>query len=629
MHIEARQKSVGTPQRTKSEGGKPIVAEVVSVQGGSRTLTLRIGDTLTEIPLQKGFQPGDRVLYMPLADGSAKLQHMEQNLLSAFSEKFTTSEWGKLLEFAERKFQQGSPAEKELWKALQSVIAQVALPQVKRTEAEALLAPLLERFSLLDTTSTRAMSERIFSTLNSVYPSNSSEIPVSAKVQNLLGSLASNDFRAAKPLLQEIADAPLPQLREQNPLRLLQPLQELATWGTPAELPIELIHKAKMAVENSLAIPLPKSAQTALQAFTNQTLSANVVTVNPHFLDLEFPEAEHALIRFPLPEKSPWPHSLKPETTLAIHFRNTSEGLSVLPQPDSAYLPPEELSDYIPSQAPLSANLIDAREFVSQYTPSTPNPKVVVAFAQALHTLDLNMPHGQSLDSTQKELALRWLLTPTKDSPDLRSLLEYRAKGNREGELFAQLPEKQLEWIRNEVQKQGKRILQPQDFLEVLSRMPSARSHEKDSVTPQLQNQLQWTQKDQDTRHPDDRQQVFYFLHEGQLQKGSIQIRREQSSEKKQTDPDAPLRFHIETSTPKLGSVRVDFLVHKNELRMEFLDPSGKGEQAVQKERESLARDLQSIGLSLMELMYKIPSIQSPSPVLPTPPRTSFLDLKA
>lgn len=629
MHIEARQKSVGTPQRTKSEGGKPIIAEVIRVQGDSRTLTLRIGDTLTEIPLIKGFQLGDRVLYTPLADGSAKLQHIEQNLLSVLSEKFTTSEWGKLLEFAERKFQHGSQTEKELWKALQSVIAQVALPQVKRTEAEALLAPLLEKFSLLDTTATRALSERIFSTLSSVYPSNSSEIPVSAKVQNLLGSLASNDFLAAKPLLQEIADTPLPQLREQNPLRLLQPLQELAAWGTPEELPIELIHKAKLAIENSLAIPLPKAAQTALQAFTNQTLSANVVAVSPHFLDLEIPQAEHAQFRIALAEKSPWPHAIKPDTTLAIQVRSTSEGLAILPQPDSAYLPPEELPAYIQSQAPLSANLIDAREFVSQYTAGIPNPKVVVAFAQALHTLDLSISYGQVLDNAQKELALRWLLTPTKDSPDLRSLLEYRAKGNREGELFASLPEKQQEWIRNEVQKLGKRILQPQDFLDVLSRMPSALSHEKDSVTPQLQHQLQWTQKDQDTRHPDDRQQVFYFLHEGQLQKGSIQIRREQSSEKKQTEPDAPLRFHIETSTPKLGSVRVDFLVRKNELRMEFLDRSGKAEQAVHAERESLAKDLQSLGLSLVDLVYLIPTLQNPSPTISSPPRLNFLDLKA
>lgn len=629
MHIEPRQKTTGTPQRTKSEGGKPIVAVVVGVQGDSRTLTLRIGDSLTEIPLQKGFQAGDRVLYMPLADGSAKLQHLEENLLSPLLEKFTTSEWGKLLEFAERKLLQGNQSEKELWKALQSLVAQVAQPQIKRTEAEAILAPLLEKASLLDTSITQTVSARIFATLNSVYPSSSSELPVSAKVQNLLGSLASNDFLAAKPLLQEFADAPLSQLREQNPLRLLQPLQELATWGAPEELPIDLIHKAKLAIEISLAIPLPKAAQTALQAFSNQTLSANVLAVNPNFLDLEFPEAEHALVRINLPEKSPWPHAIKPDTTLAIQVRSTSEGLAILPQPDSAYFPPEELPAYIQSQAPLSANLIDAREFVSQYTAGTPNPKMVVAFAQALHTLDLNIPHGQTLDSTQKELALRWLLTPTKDSPDLRSLLEYRAKGNREGELFAQLPEKQQEWIRNEVQKHGKRILQPQDFLDVLSRMPSALNHEKDSVTPQLQNQLQWTQKDQDTRHPDDRQQVFYFLHEGQLQKGSIQIRREKPSEKKKGEPDAPLRFHIETTTPKLGPVRLDLLVHQNELRMEFLDRSGKAEQAVQKERESLAKDLQSLGLSLVDLVYKIPSVQSTSPVLPSPPRLNFLDLKA
>jgi hypothetical protein len=628
MQIEPRNKSTSSSAKSAADVSRPVPAQVVNIDLEANCLTLQVGDKQLIIPLQEGFTLGERLLYQSLSNGTHRLQKSPEILSIQSREQFVSSEWAKLLEFAERTLSQGSLQEKELWKIIQAVIPQLANAKTKRTEIEVALSPILEKAAAIQSQPSQAIATKVLETLDLVTPQQATESALAIKIKTLLGSLASNDFQAANPIIKDVANAAPALLRDHAPLRILQPMQELDDWGIPSVLSPSDIHKSRVLLEESFAIPLPKTMASVIAPMNQQTVPVKIVAVDETQMELEFPDAANTRIKIPLPDQiqSPWSTLLKPDTTITAKIANHS----ILPFPDAAYIPAKELEGYIAERVPFTANLVDAREFVAQYTADAPNPKIVSAFVKVLHELDLSAPHGQSLSVEQKELALRWLLTPSKIAPEIKSLLHYQSDGNREGELFQALPDQQQEFIRQAIQKLGKKMVRPQDLLEVVTQFIAQSSSEtKDEVSAQLKQQLLWTQKDQETRHPEDRQQVFYFFQEGMLQKGQIQIRREGGQSSKQGDKDAPIRFHVETRTPRLGDVRVDFLVKKDEVRLEFLDDTGKAGSAVQAERALLADALQELGLRLMDLHYQTKGATATSIPQTQAPRTSFLDIKA
>lgn len=622
MQIDPRNRTSSTPLASPSASSRPLHARVTAVRTGEGLLTLQVGERLIDIPFQSGYKEGERVLFLPLPDGKVSLQ-----------EELRTTEWGKLLEYAERRLGHTDPGERELRQILRTILPQLADSLLTRNEAELLLAPLVKQLADTPTPAAQDLAPRIQSALQKEFPGIPPEAPMAQRIQAALGSLANNDFPAAEPLLREIARSPARTLGETpNLSRLIQPLQELDSWGIPPELSTTVIHDARAKVEQALAIPLSKAQTNQLPQELQPFFLAKVTDIQEQTLELELvatsKDSGKLHLRLPLPEKHPWHTLLQANSTIAVQVVSLPTQQALLPLPDAAYLPPTEIPDYVQLGAPIGANLVDAREFVSQYVAGSPNPEIVSRFAQALHSLDLQLPHGESLQNPQKELTLRWLLTPGKSSPPLPSLLHYRSEGNREGELFDTLPPPQREWLRSELEKSGPRLLQPKDLLEILSRMPPAPDTGKDPVASQLQSQLQWTQKDQETRHPDDRQQVFYFLHEGQLLKGQIQIRHEESRKPRKASEESPLRFHVETRTPRLGQVRVDFLVQKGEVKLEFADAVGKAESAVYEERQGLALELEELGLHLSSLAYQSFVGKPAQPIHQAAPRSGFLDLR-
>jgi hypothetical protein len=205
-------------------------------------------------------------------------------------------------------------------------------------------------------------------------------------------------------------------------------------------------------------------------------------------------------------------------------------------------------------------------------------------------------------------------------------LLKYQPTGNYEGELFKNLPEpvkKELQqelpagktWQPETLQKAVEKILEkytePQLNKASQNEHIGKHSEEIRQVLQNLKEQIQWTRIDQDTRVQNDKENVFYFMHDGNLQKGRLKIKDERKGGSKKQQASS-ISFSIETKTKNLGDVHADLTLSKSVLNIRLQDSVGTASEAVQAERESLAGDLADIGIVLGELLYgKIPKIRN------------------
>jgi hypothetical protein len=220
--------------------------------------------------------------------------------------------------------------------------------------------------------------------------------------------------------------------------------------------------------------------------------------------------------------------------------------------------------------------------------------------------------------------------------------LKYQPFGNYEGELFKNLPEpvkRELlqelpagkTWQPEILQKAVEKILEKH-----IEQQPAAnpseqagKAHEEiRNVLQNLKEQIQWTRIDQDTRPQNDRENVFYFMHEGELQKGRLKVKDERKSGGKKQQ-NSSISFSIETKAKNLGDVHADLTLSRNILNIRLRDSVGTATEAVNEERETLARELADIGVSLGELIYgKTPKVQN-LPIARKKEKSSNVDVRA
>ena len=212
-------------------------------------------------------------------------------------------------------------------------------------------------------------------------------------------------------------------------------------------------------------------------------------------------------------------------------------------------------------------------------------------------------------------------------------LLKYQPLGNHEGEMFKTLPET----VRKEILQElpAGKTWQPEmlqkaveKILEKHTMMPHSTANEEvRQVLQNMKEQIQWTRIDHDTRPPTERENVFYFMHNEELQKGRLKIKDERKGGNKKQHG-SPISFSISTHTKALGDVHADLTLSKNVLNIRLQDSFGNAGEAIKEERETLAKELADIGISLGELLYgKTPKIKI-LPVSKTQEK-SGLDLRA
>ncbi len=687
MQIESRMP--GTPRSADIRG---VPATIVSVEPSQGTMTVQLGERTVQIPLQEGIQSGDRVIFRQLSDGNIFLQKVPQATASVAQPiPDLASDLGSLLDYLERKVVTTDPASVEAKALVKSVLPGFADPTLPPSEVRRLFTQISDLLLDQSLPELRAIEPKLQQTLAKIFPAVSLGTPLVPQAQELIGSLASNDFQAANANIQKVISI----ISDKKPFtpkelalfsRLLQPLQELDSWGSPAELSAPQVKQLRVELENILALPLSKTAKVALPSESPARISS--LQGNTLQLDIPLPNGSTIPLECKLPLDHPLRQQLRegslvtlkllpelapdalPQNQTPQAFENTPKLITdkqqilsaltqrisapgiptpaippqrVLIQPDAAYLPENELPAHIASKTPITANLVDAHKFLQQYGEEIP-PARVAQFAQILHQVEVNLPHGQALTEEQKDLVLRWMLTQ-KDSnpkitPDLaKGLSLYSPEGDAEPELFKALPLSHREALEREATKTGAKPISPKALLNILEQVPippNATPAEREAIH-QLQKQVQWTQMDQDTRPPSERQEVVYFFNGQELQKARIQLRKEPQDKSKGSEKKEPeLHFFVETRTSKLGKVHVDFRVREGKVELDFADSSGAAGAMVEKERPALAKELEQIGFLLGSVLYRnlnaVAEKGSTSPATPPPPPTStrgILDLRA
>jgi hypothetical protein len=295
-------------------------------------------------------------------------------------------------------------------------------------------------------------------------------------------------------------------------------------------------------------------------------------------------------------------------------------------------IPKEERAFWLKTELPLTPQILNIREAILSFGKLPENPDIVKLFANSLHEMSLQTEHGTNIPKEQANLLWRAVqLFGTENNPQLSTinsqLLKYQPAGNYEGELFKNLPEpvkRELQqelpagktWQPETLQKAVEKILEkyarePQLSNASPNEHTSKHGEEIKQVLQNLKEQIQWTRIDQDTRVQNDRENVFYFMHEGNLQKGRLKIKDERKGGSKKQQASS-ISFSIETKTKNLGDVHADLTLSKSILNIRLQDSVGTADEVVQAERESLAKDLTDIGIVLGELLYgKIPKIRN------------------
>jgi hypothetical protein len=313
------------------------------------------------------------------------------------------------------------------------------------------------------------------------------------------------------------------------------------------------------------------------------------------------------------------------------------------PWPASMLIPKEERAFWLKTELPLTPQILNIREAILSFGKLPENPDIVKLFANSLHEISLQTEQGTNIPKEQVNLL--WRVVQLFGTENNSQLLKYQPTGNYEGELFKSLPEPVKRELRQELpagktwqpetlQKAVEKILEKYVAEPQLSKASqnehiSKPSEEIRQVLQNLKEQIQWTRIDQDTRVQNDRENVFYFMHEGNLQKGRLKIKDERKgSSKKQQG--SSISFSIETKTKNLGDVHADLTLSKSVLNIRLQDSVGTASEAVQAERESLAGDLADIGIVLGELLYgKTPKIRNLPINKPEEKKNSGFDVRA
>ena len=413
---------------------------------------------------------------------------------------------------------------------------------------------------------------------------------------------------------------PLPQSSLQPPLS--QPLPQIISQSPPPQ-PEGQTNRSAPTMQ-----PLPQSSPQPLQ----QPLSQPLPQILPQSPPPQPPEGQPRGVAQTLQkiEIAFSLYQIAPKPDLDIPLQTKMQPQFILqPWTASVALPKEERNFWLKTDLPLTPQILNIREAILSSGKLPENPEIVKSFASNLHEISLLAGYGTNVSKEQANLLWRVVQLPTPNSPLSTlhsSLLKYQPIGNYEGDLFKNLPEivkRELSqelpsgkiWQPETLQKAVEKVLekyieQPQPNSANINEHASKAHEEIRNTLQNFKEQIQWTRIDQDTRPQNDKENIFYFMHNGELQKGRVKIKDERKGGSKKQQ-DSSISFTIKTKVKNLGEVNADLTLSKKTLNIRMQDEVGTASNAVKEERETLAKELSDIGITLGEILYgKTPKIQ-------------------
>jgi len=464
-------------------------------------------------------------------------------------------------------------------------------------------------------------------------------LPIQQPIPQHIQSTPLQPLPIQQPVPQPIQPTPLQPLPIQQPVP--QPIQPTPLQPLPIQQPIPQPIQSTPIPPLPIQQPIPLQQQLPPQP-PQPTQQQQQPIPQPIQSTLPTPPTPPPPI---IPQKIEMAFSLHQITVP----QNTAPAPKFIlqPWPVSMLIPKEERDFWLKTDLPLTPQILNIRETVLSFGKLPENPEIVKIFANNLHEISLQTEPGTYISKEQANLLWRvvqQLPTPNYQISTINSqLLKYQAAGNYEGELFKNLPEpvkRELQhelpagktWQPETLQKAVEKVLEKYVKVEVeADAEPHTSKHREETkhVLQNLKEQIQWTRIDQDTRVQNDRENIFYFMHEGNLQKGRLKIKDERKGGSKKHQPSS-ISFSIETKTKNLGDVHADLTLSKSILNIRLQDSVGTAGEAVQAEREGLAKELADIGIVLGELLYgKIPKVRNLPINKPEEKKNSGLDVRA
>jgi len=454
------------------------------------------------------------------------------------------------------------------------------------------------------------------------------------------------------PALREFVQWSAPEQKQQIPsapeaLRFVEEKLAFPSKSIPSNQPSGLFvaktqlvspHRVVLEPQTPLHIPSQNQSEFApknstLLVRSDKITQSQVIPLPPR---IEFPIPD----RVTVPAQPPLLQGLQENQILTWRSIPLPSGQAgVLPLPYTADIAAEEQIQWVKASVQATPNFVTHRNQIQVDSPEIPlvHSEILQKQTEILHQLDLQLPPQVELPENAHSLTLRWILSPPSNhKPSLDHLLSYLFHQNstEKGSTAPTLPAEAQIWM---PQIKGKTpIMQPKELAQILDQIPESSLK---SMTPEAKTQLQdfkqhlqWTQFDEETRHPDDRQQLFYFHHQGELLRSRIRYRFQENNESNaKSSLESTHHVSIETSTPRLGNVHLELDQKGTALRIEFLDNLGAADVAVQQERQSLTEELEQIGYQLQELFYRrlpMQNILSPNLVANQQPSSTHLDLR-
>ncbi|MGL1933921.1 MAG: hypothetical protein OCD01_02830 [Fibrobacterales bacterium] len=308
---------------------------------------------------------------------------------------------------------------------------------------------------------------------------------------------------------------------------------------------------------------------------------------------------------------------------------------------DSSQLVTSELMRHSPKAPPFlqqvspTPRVIETIGFLNQYQElfQKAAPQTVQAVSNLFYTAETMLSHGETLKPAQEELLFKLLLANNLELPspkEIERVLQYDGFKSTDRNL---VPPNNTQLIQ---QLQGTFPDKPLSAFDTLSLLQSLHENSdtmrESSVLRTLIDHVQTNLFEQQTQEQNN-QQNLYWMHNQNLHKGRITVKDDREKDQSGAPKEGPIGFVLETQTPNLGDVSINFHLDSDNVDIMMLDSHGTHGSIVDSERADLAKEFQTFGWNLEQLRYGLLAGKDRAAEPPSPPQKPVgwdgIDLKA
>ncbi len=242
--------------------------------------------------------------------------------------------------------------------------------------------------------------------------------------------------------------------------------------------------------------------------------------------------------------------------------------------------------------------------------------RVLHAVSQSFYNAETMMGYGETIKPSQEELLFKLLLANNLELPEpkaIERILQYDTFKGNDRNLLPQTAQNVLQQLQQQVPNRPMTAFETLHILQQIQ--DSSDTMREHAALRTVIEHVQTNVFDQNTSDQQN-QQTMYWMHQNNLHKGRVSVKDERERDESGNPKDGPIGFILETQTPNLGDVSINFKLDKEKVDLVLLDSHGTHGAIVNEGRESLAREFSSLGWELMTLDYGLLAGKDSNPAI-------------